>query len=231
MCSTNSRDDKLKNMLGTWYEYLRDEFDKEYMLNLSKTLQQLYSTKNIYPKPDEIFNAFKYCPYDKTKVVIIGQDPYHTPNTAHGLAFSSKQDETPPSLDNIFTEINRELGIHTFNSNDLTQWSKQGFLLLNAVLTVEEGKPKSHMKYGSNKGIGWENFTDKVIEILNKHNNELIFLLWGNFARSYKDKISDKHIKLEAYHPSPLSAERGFFNCGHFKRIKEKYPDINFNIY
>lgn len=223
---------KRKKLLGSWYEYLKDEFEKEYMKQLSRFLAVKYKVSNIYPHKENIFKAFKECTYNNTKVVIIGQDPYHTPETAHGLVFSSKQDKTPPSLANVFKEINSELGIHTFNHNNLTKWANQGILLLNVALTVEEGKPKSHMKTSSSSGIGWEIFTDKVIEVLNNHDNKIIFLLWGNFAKSYKSKIDkDKHIILEAAHPSPFSAHKGFFGCGHFKIIKNKYPEIDFNLY
>jgi len=217
---------KRKNKLGSWYDVIGDELNKEYMKELSLRLKNEYKNKIIYPNKEDIFKAFKECPYDKTKIVIIGQDPYHTPNTAHGLVFSSLQKTTPPSLDNIFTEIRRELGEHTFNSNNLTQWANQGMLLLNVALTVRKHSPRSHMN------IGWGKFTDRVIKELNNHPNKLIFLLWGNFARQYKSKINtDKHIVLETTHPSPFSAYMGFFDCGHFKKIKEIYPKINFNIY
>lgn len=218
--------DERKELLGSWYDILKDEFDKDYMRRISAYLTKRYKEVEVYPPKGLIFNAFKECPYDKTRVVIIGQDPYHTPNVAHGLVFSTKQKRTPPSLLNVYKEIDDELGKHTFSSNDLTKWANQGILLINTALTVERSRPGSHM----NK-IGWEQFTYAVIKKLNKHPNQIIYLLWGKFAQSFKPHIdSTKHIILEAAHPSPYSADKGFFGCGHFKVIKDKYPDIDFNI-
>ena len=221
-----AKKEKRKQLLGDWYEVLNDELDKDYMQRISAYLGKRYKETNIYPAQENIFEAFKQCPYNKTRIVVIGQDPYHTPGTAHGLVFSTKQDKTPPSLQNIFKEIKNELGEHTFNSNDLTQWANQGMLLLNVSLTVEKGRPGSHMN------LGWRKFTKKVLEKLNNHPNKIVFLLWGNFARSYKSMIdTNKHVILETTHPSPFSANAGFIGCGHFKQIKHIYPDINFNVY
>lgn len=220
----------MKEKLGTWYDILIPEFSKPYMRKLANYLTTEYQTKTIYPKVEDIFNAFKLCSYDEVKVVIIGQDPYHSPNTAHGLAFSSLLETTPPSLRNIFEELRIE-GIGSgFNTNNLTTWSEQGILLLNTVLTVEARKPLSHAN------LNWTTFTDKVIENLDTHNNKIVFMLWGAKARQYKSKIKNpKHLILEAPHPSPLSAHRGFFGCGHFKKanefIKTHYnKTINFNL-
>lgn len=225
-------EEKRKQLLGDWYYVLRDEFEKEYMTRISNFLAKRYKETEVYPPKHQIFEAFKQCPYYRTKIIVIGQDPYHTPGVAHGLVFSTKKEKTPPSLINIYKEIESELGEHTFNHNDLTQWANQGMLLLNAALTVERGKPKSHMEYMGSKGIGWNKFIDRVIEELNEHHNKLIFLLWGKFAQSFEPKIdSNKHYILQTSHPSPFSADKGFFGCGHFKRIKELYPEMDFNVY
>lgn len=179
-------------------------------------------TKNIYPAPENIYNAFKLCPYDNVKVVIIGQDPYFTPGTAHGLSFSTLQTQTPPSLLNIYKELHSDLysymNFETFRkeictTNDLTNWAKQGFLLLNSCLTVEDGKAGSH----SNKG--WEVLIEKVMNALNEHQNPIVFMLWGNHAKEYRKMITAQHhMILEAAHPSPLSADKGFFGCKHFSK-------------
>lgn len=218
--------EKRKELLGDWYEVLKDEFDKDYMRRISAYLTKRYKEVEVYPPKPQIFEAFKQCPYDKTRIVIIGQNPYHTPGTAHGLVFSSLQDRTPPSLQNVYLEIEKELGSHTFNHNNLTQWANQGMLLLNASLTVERGDPTSHTD------IGWQKFLERVVKELNNHPNKIIYLLWGKFAQSFKPLINtDKHLVLEAAHPSPFSADRGFFGCGHFKIIKKEYPNIDFNVY
>jgi uracil-DNA glycosylase len=172
--------------------------------------------KNILPAKGSIFNAYKLCNYSETKVVILGQDPYPDPQHPHGLAFSSLSDERPASLQNIFTEIYTSMEYtvpkeQVFQTNDLSCWAKQGVLLINAILTVEAGLPLSH------KGKGWETFTEIIMHELNNHPNNLIFLLWGNNAREMKKYITDpRHVILEAVHPSPLSAAKGFFGCNHF---------------
>ena len=173
-----------------------------------------YEKKTIYPKKNEVFNAFRYTDFDNVKVVILGQDPYHGPNQAEGLSFSvSNEVLKPPSLQNIFKVLESDLGIHFTKSNSLKPWAKQGVLLLNAVLTVEEHKPTSH------KGRGWEIFTDDVIKILNEKEEPLVFILWGAYARSKKELITNpKHLIIESAHPSPFSARNGFFGSKPFSR-------------
>ena len=205
------------NIGNDWDEILADEFKKDYYLSLREFLKSEYSTKKIYPDMYDIFNALKYTSYKDTKVVIIGQDPYHGPGQAHGLCFSVKKGITPPpSLKNIFKELSDDVGIATPPHGQLTSWAQQGVLLLNTVLTVREGQPNSH------KGKGWEVFTDSIIQKLNDKDSPIVFLLWGANAKA-KAKIitNEKHIKLEAAHPSPLSAHNGFFGCRHFSKTNE----------
>ena len=208
------------NIGNDWDEILKDEFDKEYYQKMRKFLINEYRTKRIYPKADEIFTAFKLTGYKDTKIVLLGQDPYHGPNQAHGLAFSVKEGvKLPPSLQNM--EINKEYGYEMSKSGYLVPWAKQGVLLLNTALTVVAENANSHSK------IGWEIFTDNVIEYLNKRDEPLIFILWGNNARSKKRLIDmDKHYILETVHPSPLSANRGFFGCGHFRKANEILKEL-----
>lgn len=200
-----------------WDEILKDEFEKEYYLKLREFLKKEYSTKKIYPNMHDIFNALKYTSFADTKVVIIGQDPYHGPNQAHGLCFSVQKGVTPPpSLKNIFKELNSDLNIKESEHGCLTHWARQGVLLLNTVLTVREGNPNSH------KGMGWEVFTDRVISELNRKNTPVVFLLWGANAKAKARVITNPlHIKLETVHPSPLSAYGGFFGCKHFSKANE----------
>lgn len=214
-----------------WDILLKDEFQKEYYQNLRKYLISEYMTKKIYPPKEEIFNALKLTSYEDTKVVILGQDPYHGENQAHGLAFSVNYGiKIPPSLQNIYKELNRELGTYIPNNGYLLSWTKQGILLLNTSLTVRAGEANSHSK------IGWEIFTDNIIKQLNEKEKPIIFVLWGNNARSKKKIITNKkHYIIEGVHPSPLSASRGFFGCNHFieindilKRLGEK--EINWQI-
>lgn len=200
-----------------WDEILKGEFEKEYYKNLREFLKKEYSTQEIFPNMYDIFNALKYTSYKDTKVVIIGQDPYHNVGQAHGLAFSVKPGvQTPPSLQNMYKELKDELDCFIPNNGYLVKWSDQGVLLINTVLTVRAHNANSH------KGMGWEIFTDNIIKYLSDREDPVIFLLWGANARS-KKKIIDKnkHIILEAPHPSPLSAYRGFFGCGHFKKANE----------
>lgn len=200
-----------------WDEILRGEFEKEYYKNLREFLKKEYSTQEIFPNMYDIFNALKYTSYKDTKVVIIGQDPYHNVGQAHGLAFSVKPGvQTPPSLQNMYKELKDELDCFIPNNGYLVKWADQGVLLINTVLTVRAHNANSH------KGMGWEIFTDNIIKYLSDREDPVIFLLWGANARS-KKKIIDKnkHIILEAPHPSPLSAYRGFFGCGHFKKANE----------
>lgn len=173
--------------------------------------------KIVYPKNSEVFNALTFTPLEAVKVVIIGQDPYHGPNQAHGLCFSVKEGVPfPPSLQNIFKEIESDIGTPPPMSGSLERWAKQGVLLLNAVLTVEQGLPGSH------KNFGWERFTDEVIRAVNNHRKGVVFLLWGAFAQKKGELIDkNKHFILEAPHPSPLSASRGFFGCKHFSKTNE----------
>ncbi|MDD2576496.1 MAG: uracil-DNA glycosylase [Bacteroidales bacterium] len=198
----------------TWKEVLKEEFEKDYFDKLTSFVRQEYKDKTIYPKASNIFNAFNLCPFDKVKVVILGQDPYHEPNQAHGLCFSVLDPTpAPPSLKNIFKEINLDLGITPLESGDLTRWASQGVLLLNATLTVEAHKAGSH------QGKGWEEFTDRVIFNLANRKSGLVFLLWGSYAQKKGEFIDQtKHLVLKSVHPSPLSAHRGFFGNHHFSQ-------------
>ena len=202
-----------------WDIVLKDEVKKDYFRKLGTFVKQEYAHKICYPKYENIFNALRYTDYDDVKVVILGQDPYHGENEAHGLAFSVLEGvKRPPSLNNIFKELYDDLGIVRTNNN-LSDWAKQGILLLNTVLTVEKDKAFSHRNHG------WEIFTDKIIEELNKREKPIIFVLWGNPARSKKALITNKrHIIIESAHPSPLSANRGFFGSKPFSKIN-KYLD------
>ena len=198
----------------SWYDELSSEFDKEYFLQLRNFIHLEYKTKIIYPQAKNIFAAFDLCPFDSVKLVIIGQDPYHEPGQAHGLCFSVQDGcLLPPSLKNIYKEIETDLGKQMPFSGDLSRWAKQGVLLLNATLTVEAHKAGSHQ----NKG--WEEFTDKVIEILSNKKENLVFMLWGSYAQKKGSVIDNKkHLVLKAVHPSPLSAYRGFFGSKHFSQ-------------
>ena len=202
----------------TWQTVLANEKQQTYfqhILDFLKTEQA--AGKKIYPKSADIFNAFKYTPFESVKVVLIGQDPYHGANQAHGLCFSVQPGiAPPPSLQNMFLELHNDLGTPIPSHGSLEKWAKQGVLLLNTVLTVESGKPQSHAN------IGWETFTDQVIQILNEEKEGLVFLLWGSPAQR-KGKIIDasKHYVLKAPHPSPLSAHRGFLGCEHFSKTNQ----------
>lgn len=200
----------------SWFKKLQPEFEKDYMKNLRKfLLSQKDAKKIIYPKGDEYFAALNLTPLNKVKVVIIGQDPYHGPGQAHGLSFSVRDGvRFPPSLLNIFKELKADLGIDMPKSGDLTHWAEQGVLLLNAVLTVENGKAAAH------QGRGWELFTDQVIQTLNQNREHIVYLLWGSYAQK-KGAFVDrsKNLVLESPHPSPLSAHRGFFGSKPFSKI------------
>ena len=219
-------------MIGNgWDNLLKSEYTKEYFLNLEKFVSNEYKTKTIYPKMSEIFKAFQETPYDKVKVVIIGQDPYHGENEAEGLSFSVKKGiAKPPSLMNIFTELRDDLGYKIPNNGSLEPWAKEGVLLLNSTLTVVKDTPKSH----SNKG--WEIFTDEVIKIINKKTTPVVFILWGSDARSKKSLITNKiHYIIESPHPSPLSAYGGFFGSKPFSKannflIKNNIQPVNWEI-
>jgi len=198
----------------SWKKVLNNEFKKEYFNSLVSFLKDEYKNKLIYPPGRRIFRSFNFCPFDKVKVVIIGQDPYHGINQANGLCFSVNKDvKIPPSLFNIFKELKYDIGIDIPKDGNLERWAIQGVLLLNSILTVRKNCPGSHSKKG------WENFTDEVISILSKNKNNLVFLLWGNYAKS-KLKIIDQnnHFILTSSHPSPFSANNGFFNSFHFSQ-------------
>ncbi len=198
-----------------WDEILSGEFNAPYFKALMEKVNAEYATKTVYPPKDEIFAAMKTVDYDKVKVVIIGQDPYHGAGQANGMAFSvNKGVPLPPSLQNIFKEIKDEYGASP-DGGTLIGWAKQGVLLLNTVLTVREASPQSHSAYG------WQQFTDAVIEACNKRDKPMVFLLWGSNAIAKKKFISAPHLILESAHPSPLSAYRGFFGCGHFRKANE----------
>ncbi|MFB6342405.1 uracil-DNA glycosylase [Saccharicrinis sp. FJH62] len=201
----------------SWKEVLEPEFEKEYFQSLVNFIKNEYKTKKVYPPGNLIFNAFNLCPFNKTKVVIIGQDPYHGPGQAHGLCFSVQQGIAfPPSLNNIFKEIKGDLNIPVPANGDLTKWAEQGVLLLNATLTVQAHNAGSHQKKG------WETFTDEAIKQLAEKRENLVFLLWGAYAQKKAEMINpQKHLILKSVHPSPLSASRGFFGNHHFSRTNE----------
>lgn len=200
-----------------WQTILGAEQEKIYFKKLMQFIQEEYKNKTIYPKTEDIFNAFEYTPYSKVKVVILGQDPYHGANQAEGLSFSVKAGtKKPPSLVNILKELTMDLGYRTPLSGSLVSWAKEGVLLLNTVLTVEQGSPASH------KDKGWEQFTDKVISLLNDKKTPVVFILWGNFAINKKSLITNKnHYILSSCHPSPFSAYRGFFGSKPFSKTNK----------
>ena len=203
---------------GGWLAQLAPQFEQGYMADLrSFLLAQKQAGKTVFPAGGEIFNAFTHTPLEQVKVVILGQDPYHGPGQAHGLCFSVRPGvPVPPSLQNIFKEIRDELGYPVPSHGDLTSWADQGVLLLNSVLSVEAGRAASH------QGKGWETFTDEVINVVNRERDAVVFMLWGSYAQR-KGSIIDRqrHCVLTAPHPSPLSAHRGFFGCGHFVAANE----------
>ncbi|MCU9813995.1 uracil-DNA glycosylase [Paraclostridium sp. AKS73] len=205
------------NIGNDWDEILKGEFEKPYYLKLREFLKEEYKNNIIYPDMHDIFNALKYTSYKDTKVLILGQDPYHGENQAHGLAFSVKPGvKTPPSLLNMYKELNSEFECFIPNNGFLVPWTKQGVLLLNTALTVRAHEANSH------KGKGWETFTDHIIETLNLREDPVIFVLWGNNARSKKKLIdTNKHYIIESAHPSPLSASRGFFGSKPFSKVND----------
>jgi len=205
-----------------WFELLKDEFDKDYFKNLQDFLRNEYTKYQIYPVEDNIFNALNHVPFDKVKVVIIGQDPYHEPGQAQGLSFSVPSDVTiPPSLVNIMTEIESDLGIVCKKDGNLERWANQGVLLLNTVLTVRRGQANSH------KDKGWETLTRKIIQLIGNRKEPAVFLLWGSYAQSFEPLIASQHLVLKAPHPSPLSAYRGFFGCKHFSKCNKFLTEHN----
>ena len=201
----------------SWRQVLQPEFDKPYFELLTNFVRHAYATRQCFPPAGQIFRAFDLCPFDKVRVVIIGQDPYHDFNQAHGLCFSVQEGvPTPPSLLNIYKELQRDLAKPIPSSGDLTHWAQQGVLLLNATLTVEAHKAGSH------QGKGWEELTDAAIQALNNQRSNIVFMLWGSYAQRKGQFIDRKrHLVLTAVHPSPLSAYRGFIGCGHFSKANE----------
>lgn len=199
-----------------WDNVLKDEYNKDYFKRLRSFLKKEYSTKICYPKKEEIFNALKYTNYEDVKVVILGQDPYHGENEAHGFCFSVRNAvRRPPSLNNILKELYDDLKI-VRKENELTSWAEQGVLLLNSVLTVVKDTPLSH------RGIGWEEFTDSIIKKINEKDSTVVYILWGSYARSKKYLITNpKHYIIESVHPSPLSANKGFFGSKPFSKTNE----------
>jgi uracil-DNA glycosylase len=201
----------------SWNNILQEEFGKDYFKNLTNFVREEYKTKKVFPPPNRIFAAFDECPFHNVKVVILGQDPYHGEGQANGLSFSVNDEvKLPPSLQNIYKEIKSDIGAVGDNSGNLLKWARQGVLLLNATLTVESNKPGSH------QSKGWEMFTDSVVKILSDQKEDLVFLLWGAYAKK-KGAIIDRerHLVLEAAHPSPFSVDKGFYGCKHFSRTNE----------
>ncbi len=208
----------MPKITNDWLPAIEEEFKKEYYLELRKFLLQEYNTYPVYPKADDIFNAFHFTPLSKVKVVLIGQDPYHNENQAMGASFSipMSQKEIPPSLVNIYKELKDDVGCSIPNHGYLKKWADQGVLLLNAVLTVRAHQANSH------RGKGWELFTDSVIQAVNQENRPIVFFLWGKPAQMKKQMLTNpNHLILEAPHPSPLSAFRGFFGCKHFSKAND----------
>jgi len=201
----------------SWKKVLQEEFDKPYFEELANFVRDEYKSKTVFPPPKDIFKAFDLCPFDKVKVVILGQDPYHGPGQAHGLCFSVNHGvQSPPSLINIYKEIQSDIGGEIPSHGNLEHWAKQGVFLLNAILSVIAHMPTSHQ----NKG--WETFTDEVIRIISEKKEHAVFMLWGAYAQSKEWMIDEsKHLILKAPHPSPLSASRGFFGCKHFSKANE----------
>ena len=204
-----------------WDKILEEEFKKDYFKKLGIFVKNEYKNKQVFPQYENIFDALRFTDYDEVKVVVLGQDPYHGLGEAHGLSFSVRENvKMPPSLQNIFKELYNDLGIKRTKS-DLTDWAKEGVLLLNSIMTVEKDKPLSH------KNQGWEIFTDNIISKLNEREEPVIFLLWGSFARSKKELITNKRHKIiESVHPSPLSASRGFFGSKPFSKINNYLKEI-----
>ena len=206
--------------IQSWADFINLETKKDYFKEIKYSLLSDHNSgKKIYPEPKNFFKSFEICPYENVKVVILGQDPYHTPGAANGLAFSvNKNQKLPPSLKNIFKEIKSDVGVENEIGN-LTKWAKQGVLLLNSSLTVLEGMPGSHSQ------IGWQTFTDKAVQLIQRK-KKVIFMLWGNFAKRKKQLIGDDNYILEAPHPSPFSANSGFFGCKHFSKANEILTDL-----
>ena len=198
----------------SWKKALDDEFQKPYFKELSETVRKAYLSDTVFPPPKLVFNAFEHCHFNNVKVVILGQDPYHGEGQAHGLSFSVQDGvRVPPSLQNIYKEIKDDIGTNVPESGNLERWAKQGVLLLNATLTVQKGTPGSH------QGLGWEIFTNAVIQKISNEQKNVVFLLWGKYAQEKGKNIdTNKHLVLTAPHPSPFSAHTGFFGCKHFSQ-------------
>lgn len=214
-----------------WDEILKDEYQKEYFINILKTLQIEYRKKDVFPKKSDVFRAMRLTDYDDIKIVILGQDPYHGVGEAEGLSFSVQDGvRKPPSLRNIFKELKNDLGFDEPESGSLVKWAKEGVLLLNSLLTVEKDKPLSH------KSLGWERFTDEVIKKINKKNTPVVFIFWGSYARSKKVYITNPiHYVIESTHPSPFSANYGFFGSKPFSKannylISKGIKPVDFNL-
>lgn len=207
---------------NSWDFYLKDEFEKPYYKTLRNFLKEEYSTQTIYPSKYDLFNAIKTTSYEDVKVVILGQDPYHGPGQAHGMAFSVLPGvPVPPSLKNIYKELHDTMGCYIPNNGYLMKWAEQGVLLLNTVMSVRRGKPQSH------RGKGWEQFTDRIITLLNERKDPVIFLLWGAPAKKKASLITaPQHKILTAAHPSPLSAYNGFFGCDHFRKVNDYLEEM-----
>jgi len=205
------------NLTNDWSRILREEFQKQYFLQLKQYLLTAYATETIYPPKEQIFTALELTPYQNVKVVILGQDPYHGQGQAHGLAFSVLPGvPIPPSLLNIYKELKTDLNCSIPDHGYLISWAKQGVLLLNTTMTVKANQPNSH------KDLGWQLFTDQIIKKLNQKHQPVVFMLWGNHAKSKARLISNsKHLVLQAAHPSPFSANKGFFGCKHFSKANE----------
>ncbi len=213
----------IKNILkNDWQDLLSEEMEKDYFKQLVSFLESEYENEKIYPEREDIFNAFNFTPYNQVKAVIFGQDPYHGKGQAYGLAFSVQEDvKIPPSLRNIYKELNEDLGVDIPNHGSLTKWAKEGVLLINTILTVRESTPNSHV------GKGWEKFTDRVIELLNEREKPIVFILWGNNAMEKETLITnDHHYIIKSYHPSPFAAYRGFFGSKPFSKTNNFLKSI-----
>lgn len=214
-----------------WDEILNEEYKKDYFKKLVSDIRYEYQIHTVYPKADDVFNSMKYTDYDNIKIVIIGQDPYHGEGEAHGLSFSVQDGiKLPPSLVNIFKELKSDLGYDAPKSGSLVKWAKEGVLLLNSILTVEKDKPLSHKKYG------WETFTDAIIKKINEKETPVVFILWGNYAKSKKNLITNpNHLVLESSHPSPFSCNYGFLGSKPFSKANKfleskKISPVDFNL-
>lgn len=207
----------IKKLSKEWKDIFQKEFEKEYFSELEKFIEKEYREETIYPPKEYMFSAYELTPFNEVKIVVVGQDPYHAPGQAHGLAFSvEKGIRIPPSLVNIYKELHTDINFEIPNHGYLVQWAKQGVLLMNTCLTVRDGQANSH------KGHGWENFTDNIIKELSKREKPMVFILWGNNAKKMKKYIdTEKHLVIEGTHPSPLSAYRGFFGGKYFSRANE----------